>query len=299
MLEALFLVSLLPLQSAELAPPPTEAKPIIVQGQRDRERQVRNFIRDLTPAPQRGQLGRFETAICPAVAGLTAAQEAFIAHRIRRVAQAADMPVAKARCDPNVILIVTSDKRALIKQLEKKRRDYFPSVRNHYDFDALEDPRNPVAAWQIEWTRGADGKDLQQDMAGSSVGRTGFYVQRTSESSTRIKPAARQYFAAAVVVVQADALLGLTPTQLADYAAMRAFVRTDPAKLNLPTESTILRAVPAPIGVPIPLTMTAWDLSFLKSYYASRLNSYAASQRSEMRDTMIHDLQTEEPPAKK
>ena len=47
-----------------------------------------------------------------------------------------------------------------------------------------------------------------------------------------------------VVVVQASALDGLTTTQLADYAAMRAFVRTDPAKLrSAATDRLVWQAV--------------------------------------------------------
>lgn len=276
------------------APPPAEPRAIVVQGRRDRERQIRNFIRELTPAPNGGQLGRFETAVCPAVAGLPPKQEAMIASRIRRVAEAAGMETGKADCRPNVILIVTNDKRALVKRLQKERADYFPTVRNQYEFDRLEDPAIPVAAWQIEVTRAADGRDLQQDMGGGGVGRTGLYVLRTTEASSRLKPSTRQYFAASVVVVQADALDGLTTTQLADYAAMRAFVRTDPERLKQSAGSSILNVISAPMGTEVPTTMTAWDLSFLKSYYASRLNSYAASQRSEMREMMIEELESPE-----
>lgn len=275
-----------------IPPAAPETSEIVVQGVRDREKQISDFIRQLTPAPSGGQLGRFETSVCPAVAGLPQEQAEFIAQRIRRVAAAAGMPVASGRCDPNVILIVTSNKSALVKRLARNRTDYFPSARNNYDFKSLEDPHSPVAAWQIEGTRGDDGKDLDQDMDGSSVGRSGLYVRKTIEPATRLMPATRQYFAAAVVIVQADALVGLTTTQLADYAAMRAFVRTEPDKLRDLASNTILNVIEAPMGTPIPLTLTPWDLSFLKAYYASQLNNYASRQRSEMKGLMKRNLDT-------
>jgi len=100
-----------------------------------------------------------------------------------------------------------------------------------------------------------------------------------------------------VVVVQADAIVGLTTTQLADYAAMRAFVRTDPGKLTDAAANSILNVITTPMGEPVPLTLTAWDMSFLKAYYASRLNSFAANQRSEMRQKMSQDLGGQEEPA--
>jgi len=108
---------------------------------------------------------------------------------------------------------------------------------------------------------------------------------------------ARQEFSGAVVVVQADAIVGLTTTQLADYAAMRAFVRTDPGKLTEAAANSILNVITTPMGEPVPLTLTAWDMSFLKAYYASRLNSFAANQRSEMRQKMSQDLGGQEEPA--
>ena len=74
----------------------------------------------------------------------------------------------------------------------------------------------------------------------------------------------RPHFIAAVVVVELDALGGLTVTQLADYAAMRAFARTDPRRLKGTGAPTILSAIEAPMNSPVPLTLTEWDLAFLQ-----------------------------------
>jgi len=73
---------------AQPVQPAPEASPIVVQGVHDRDKQIRNFIRDLTPAPVHGQLSRFDSPICPAVAGLSTAQASAIAERMRRVAAA-------------------------------------------------------------------------------------------------------------------------------------------------------------------------------------------------------------------
>ena len=115
-------------------------------------------------------------------------------------------------------------------------------------------------------------------------------MQRTIEPLTRLKPAARRAFQTSIVVVQADALDGLTTTQLADYAAMRAFVRTDPKRLRSSASDTILGVIDAPMGSAVPLTLTPWDLSFLKAFYASGSNSYAEYQRSEMQRLMKREL---------
>src|SRR4249919_1563219 len=117
---------LLTIGASASAAPPEDTSPILVQGTRDRDKQISDFIKDLTPAPVHGQLSRFETSVCPAVTGLPEHQSALIAERMRRVARAADIPVGKTGCRPNTILIVTNDKAALLKQLELHRPDYFP-----------------------------------------------------------------------------------------------------------------------------------------------------------------------------
>src|ERR1700752_1282278 len=115
--------------------PPGETRPIVVQGQRTREKQIRNFIRELTPAPPRGQLGRFESPVCPATVGLGRGQNGQVSARPPRGADASGMEVAKAKCHPNVIVIVTGDKAALVKALLKDRFDYFPDASSDYDVE--------------------------------------------------------------------------------------------------------------------------------------------------------------------
>jgi len=282
-------LALLTEPSAPTAPPPPAQLPIVVQGVHDRDRKISNFIRDLTPAPVHGQLSRFDAPVCPAVAGLTRDKADFIAGRMRRVAAAAGIRVARQGCDANVILIVAQDKNRLLKQLEQYRPEYFPESWSSWHIHELEHDPSPVAAWQFEGEFWADGRAVDNDFAASGI-RDIRELQGTTEPQSRLKPSARRAFLTSVVVVQANALDGLTTTQLADYAAMRAFVRTDPQKLRSSGADTILGVIDAPVGSSIPLTLTAWDLSFLRAFYASSNNSYAEYQRSEMQRLMKREL---------
>ena len=98
-----------------------------------------------------------------------------------------------------------------------------------------------------------------------------------------------------VLVVQANALAGLTATQFADYAAMRTFVRTDPNQVRAPPSQTILKVMDAPMGTAVPLSLTNWDLSFLEAYYASGTQSYANVQRNEIAQRMKRELDRTQP----
>jgi len=93
-----------------------------------------------------------------------------------------------------------------------------------------------------------------------------------------------------VVVVDIDALGGLTVTQLADYAAMRAFARTDPERLEKSSVRSILTVLDTPIGGLAPVTLTEWDLAFLKALYGSAANRIAFQQRNEMKHLVAGEL---------
>lgn len=273
--------------SAEPPPTPREPSPIVVQGVHDRDKQIRSFIREMTPAPVHGQLSRFDAPVCPAAAGLPAEQSALVTARMRRVAAAAGMRVAKPGCDANVILIVTGDKNGLLKKLEKFRPEYFPADWSLFQVHDLEHDPSPVAAWQFEGRTWADGRPISDDIIASGTDYGA--LQRTIEPQSRLHPSARRDFLTSIVVVQRDALDGLTTTQLADYAAMRAFVRTDPKQVHAGAD-TILSVIDAPMGSAVPLTLTPWDLSFLRAFYASGKNSYAEYQRSEIQQLMKREL---------
>ena len=272
---------------ADAAPPPADAGPseIIVEGERsvDRDRQIKEFVGALTEAPFTGQLSRFDWAVCPAAVGLDPARNAAIVARMRKVAEAAGIKRADPGCRPNALVIVTSDKAELIEKLGKAYPAYFSGI------DAGERRRlarqpGPAAAWQVEGLLDRYGRAVPQDMLG------GYSVIEDTDMPSRIKPATRPHFAASVVVVEIGALAGLSVTQLADYAAMRTFARTDPSRLEGSGAPTILTVLEAPMNSAVPLTLTEWDLGFLKALYASEPNRYASQQRNDIRKRLGRDL---------
>ena len=280
--------------TAQTDPASPESPEIIVQGDRDRDAQITHFVNSLTPAPVGGQLARYEHPICPSAIGLRDRQRSFVVNRMRSVAKAAGLPLARPGCDPNAILIVTADKEATLKHLQKQRPDFFPAGWDQGRISNLQRDPSPVAAWQIEELRRSDGKEVSEFVVRSHIAPADLagVAQKTTELPSRATPLARPHFLASVVIVQADALTGLTLTQLAAYAAMRAFVRTDPDRLAGSTrEMTILSAIETPMGAPVPLTLTEWDLSFLKAFYSSSENGYARYQRSHTRGLMKQNLE--------
>lgn len=277
---------------AQVAGGPAPSASILVEGVRDRDRQIRTFVKDLTPADIDNELSRFEEPVCPAVYGLASKQGEYVADRIRTVARAAGAAVAKPRCDANLIVFVTPDKAALLKMLASQRDDYAPQQFSSELIRKMERDPSPVAAWQLKTIKWVDGYTPAKTTAASNEKPE----QMVQESHpliaplSRIRPEARREFRASVLVIQADALAGLTTTQLADYVAMRSLTEVDPAALHPPTPDTILKVIDAPIGAPTPLTLTAWDMSFLKAFYASANDVYAGHQRADVAWRMKREL---------
>lgn len=268
---------------AQPAPADDQSSPIVVQGVRIQDKEIDRFVDALTEAPTFGQISRFDWAVCPAAVGLGDASSASIVQRMTEVARAASIPVAKAGCKPNVLVIVTRGKSKMIERLSVKYPAYFeglypPEIRR------LIRDKSSASAWQAQGRIDADGQPLQRDIDGR-------LINERTDAASRLSTASRPHFLAAVVVAELDALAGLTVTQFADYAAMRTFARTDPRRVAASSGApTILSAIEAPMNSPVPLTLTSWDMAFLKSLYSSDPNRTAAGQRGEMKQIVERDL---------
>lgn len=270
-----------PVPAAAQAPPAEATDPdIVVTGQRVREEQVHDFVNALLPAT-RGSIVRMIDEVCPVAVGLAPAQNASVAPRLRKVAEAVELRPGPAGCVPNMVVVVTSDKRAFIEALRSRKSQYFGDL-TAARIDRLARAPGPAVAWQLEGPVDADGIPLPWDET------TGTYVNRTVAAASRIRTVGRRAFDAAVLVVESGALEGLTATQLADYAAMRLFARMDPARLPTPSPPTILKLLDAPFGSAVPITMTSWDVGLLRGLYKGTPDLSAGSQRSQIVDEIMN-----------
>lgn len=277
------------LPAAAQAQPDAEddGQEIVVTGEALDE-QVRNFVSALTPAPVRGQLGRFERSVCPLAVGMPQTQARALVARMRRVADASGMLVGSATCHPNAVVVVTEDKRAFMEALRRRSLGYFVGL-TESEIRRLLATEGPAVAWQ---TPGppltADGIEIENNITSENP------TSRSTRPGSRLRAPSRVQFGNAIVIVERRALDGLTTTQLADYAAMRTFARADPARLGRPAPDTILTVLDAPMGAEVPVTLTSWDLGFLRGLYGSRGDLYAPSQRGEIGDQMRRTLENPE-----
>lgn len=256
---------------------------IVVQGVRAGKQQLRDFVRAMTEVPYGEQLARFDAPACPVALGLTPAQNAAVAQRMRQVALAAGIGAARPGCTPNVFVIVARDKKLAIEQLRRRYPSYFEGIPAS-EVRALASSPEPAAAWHVRTLLSSDGEMLEKSMT------SGTYRVEGTYNPSRIRKPSKPAFVASVVVIDIDSAGGLTTTELADYAAMRTFAATDPARVVRTGVPTILGVLGQPDDKPLPVTLTYWDLGLLKALYSTDNAYYAPYQRGDMERVVKDEL---------
>jgi hypothetical protein len=263
---------------AQTSPAPAEDDNVItVTGSRDVKKTVQEFVAALAPGRTARPLNRFEREVCPLVLGLPQRQADLVAARIRRIAGEIDMKVGAKGCGPNLFVMITADKRKLLAEMRRGANEAFGSLSND-KIRALSRQPGAAVVWHSEGPPiGRDGKEaaLQENSDGSS-----YHINRTTEAASRLVSGGTRQFASATVVVEKKALDGLTVTQLADYAAFRAFTGADPTRLKGSSVPTILQVLDADPDAEVAPSLTEWDLAFLDGFYGMSRGLNASGQRS-------------------
>ncbi len=275
--------------SVSAQPPSAADDEIVIEGVRERQRQIQRFVDALTDAPVGGQIARFDWEVCPVAVGLSEAQNAEITARMRRIASASGVPLAGAGCRGNAVLIATPDKARTLRWMRSEYPHHFRDALGHRV--PLIDEDGPATAWQVEGRLDQDGQMVGAQTGARDATTSNHYVINATREPSRLTPQTRPHFMGAFLVVQTDALRGLSTVQLADYAAMRLFARTQPSRLERSAAPTILNILDSPMNAPVPLSLTRWDLGFLRALYGSGENQYATRQRGEMRRLLRTDLE--------
>jgi hypothetical protein len=256
---------------------------IVVVGNQDRDKQVRDFVTGMTGDTGPRPLAKFELEkLCPQAVGLSPAYDKAITERMRRVAAASKIDLAKEDCKyPNALVVFANDKAAVTAFLREKYPWLFRNARGE---PIVPDKQTgPATVWHVDHMVDADGVPLTPDGNGT-------IVSRSTINGSRLRSAARPVFVFSVVVIERKGVDGLTTTQIADYAAMRSFTDADPAKARGTGAPTILTILDAPMGSETPLSMTTWDLSFMRGLYAMPENLYGNQQRGAIGSYMKREL---------
>jgi len=281
------LFSLLSVAGAADTPPPSDASKTsldstTVVGARDRatiEREVRTFVNAIAVKPGDESLARWQGQIplCPLVAGIPSESGEYILSRISKIAAAAGAPLAPAHCKGNFYVIVTSDPEGVLKAWSKRDVRMFGDETDQGGTKIREfSAASPVRVWYNTDFYKLDGTPLGNNADG-----------RTNESAraTRIEINNYRALSSVVAIVDARRMKDVSFGQVAAYVGMVGLAQIRPGA-NVIEAPTILNlfagAGKAPPG------LTAWDESFLKAVYETRITDRA--QLAAIKTAMVQDV---------
>lgn len=264
---------------------------IVVKGQRSQKQRVGTFVRTLTPVRAYEQIGRFHSPVCPGVVGL-GPYDAAVAKRLRDVARASGVPVAPEKCQMNLLVIATTDKKVFIDSIPRQAPGLIRGL-SARKLKALARSPSPVASWQVTGWVDENGVPPKKDPM------TGWLFFNSMDAS-RLRKMSQVSFEGSVLVVERAALAGVSTRQLADFAAMRTLVPVDPLTYRHVLAGNPESDLPAPSILDLFERMTKpetaapsvtwWDFAFLQALYDSEGVLTANIQRREIQQKMTKIL---------
>ena len=273
-----------PLGAAGAAVPPLPAPSraphsslgeVTIQGLRQRHAlgaAVDHFVFSTLVSLGHDPYARWDSAVCPLVAGLTREQGDFILERITQAALSAHVPLAGAHCRANLFVVVTDRPHLLLKKWWARDRDMYDTRNGIAPVRAFIASTRPVHVW-YNTALGCFGQPLDTAGQVGALAAAGILIEGGSGAvcahgvDTLLKTATVRGFSSVIVVVDTKQMRGVTLGQLAAYVAL-----TGLAEVNLSVDDgaipTILQLFQA--AAHPPLDLTAWDRALLYGLYNTR-----------------------------
>lgn len=268
---------------------------VTVQGYR---KAVTDILRERFSQSQ-SQLARFETRLCPMVAGMPTDWTANLTKLIRENIVEFGGKLAEPGCTVNATVIFSDQPHEFIRAFAAKQPAYFNmSPRELEQFTAS--PR-PVVSWHLTEVRSREGEDMSstREMSDSkilSIG--GAMVGVTTESpvsakvnrqsaATRLYTNVREDMLIAFVVVDRQQTPGKSMRQLADLATMHMLLDIKQDAGAKDSTSILSLFEPRAEGAAAPARMSQIDRGIVEGLYSLKQNNRtAAAQYSHIAETI-------------
>lgn len=262
--------------ASEADDPSTDRTAIVVTGKSEQTpAAVRKQARKITQVGggvYHTPLAQFQDPICPGIIGVSREVAEVMVDRIRDTAEQIGLDTAReGTCTPNILVIFVANGQQAIKALAKQRSYLFQRI-TAPELRAMIADKGPVHAWVNTTVRSRQGDELQGSADLDLMNPPRLNV---AQSQSHIFLAHRLDIVSSIVMIDLPAANGMSAVQLADYATMRAIVRTRPVEADT-SVSTILSLFD-PAGAR-PAALTDFDQAYLRTIYGSIANLNAASK---------------------
>jgi hypothetical protein len=221
-------------------------------------------------------LVRWNTPICLQVAGLSEEDVKIVSDRLSQISSAAGAPLARAPCQPNFIVVATSEPDRVVNAWYARNNRLFGDAAPAQIRQFLESSQSrPVRVW------------YNIDTGRKSGMRNGHFIPSNTraESSAFVGNTVFD-FHSIFEIIDTHRTEHTTPSQLADYVALTGLTNVD-LNADLGSAPSILRLF-APSGEIRPSGLSSWDVAFLKALYQT--NQTSRNQRFEIAERVVHDI---------
>ncbi len=252
---------------------PVDLGEIVVEGRR-LDDLVRNFVGEVA-APNDGRgLARWDRRLCVGVVNLRRETAEYIADRISTVAEDLGVGAGDPGCEPNVLVVATSDGRALARTMVDERPRAFRRGGSGMDQGrgALRDfveTDKPIRWWQVSLPVDSETGGIATSIPGvcrppcdSPMAYAPIVKLNTG---SRLRTQIVDHFYQSLIIVEIDRLGHLTVPQLADYLAMVSMAQIDP-QAETSNYASILNVVDNPEQY---TSLTEWDQAYLAGLYSA------------------------------
>lgn len=221
-------------------------------------------------------LPRVEDRLCPGVTGMRTDAALQIVDRVRHDAQRLGIPLDDPdTCKPNLMIFFIDDAGKALDSLMKQQGYLFGTL-STTERRALASDGRPVRAWSQIVTRSRDGLEIKDADNLVEVPRTEMWA-----AHSKIYVPVRRDILTTVVLFDNHAVVGKSPNQLADYAAMRAFAND--FSVYPQDKRSILKLFDGDGG---PDELTKTDQLFLKTLYSGIPNLPGQFKRRELANAL-------------
>lgn len=231
--------------------------------------QARRFVDEVSRAPGRRPLARWNGSMCVGVANMrTEAAQAMI-DRIAVIGGALGVRSGQPGCRPNVLVVAAhgADAAAIVQTATRDLREFRPSLGGTdlggAALAAFAASDAPVRWWHVSLPVMNETGELAIPLWGDLSPR----VQVSGAS--RISSTVRNDLARVVIIIDVDKASSASFSALADYVALVALAQIDP-EADVRAADTIMNLFEDVAAAPDGLT--DWDANFLVSLYAARRN---------------------------
>jgi hypothetical protein len=267
-------------EASEQSGQPSPSLPeVTVEAQQTALKQrVEVFVRGVTQNPgfsDHESLVRWNVPICLLAAGLAAEDLKTVSARLTQIISAAGAPLARQPCQPNFVIIVTSEPDRVLEAWHTRNKQLFgdatlPQIHHFLDPSGS----RPIRVWH------------NIDRGRTATVRFGHFVPSNNhaESSSFVWNAVLSFFSV-FAIVDANLAPHATLDQLTDYIAMAGLsnVDLDTDVGNAPSILRLFVSFPTP-----PAGLSPWDAAFIKALYQS--DQASRTQRREIAERVMHEI---------